>query len=70
MNHANPFKGEKLKRIRIKHLYSQTELARALKMLSRSSVGRWENNVERPNEENEMKLCEIFKVEKDYFRTV
>jgi transcriptional regulator with XRE-family HTH domain len=69
MNHANAFKGERLKKIRLLHGYSQRELAFHIGFLSvGGSIAKWELNRERPNDEKESRLCEFFKVEKDYFR--
>lgn len=69
MKHANPFKGEKLRKIRIEQCWSQRDLAYKLGFLSvGGSISKWELNRDRPTEYYEKKLCEFFKVSEDYFR--
>ena len=69
MKHANPFKGSKLREIRLKQCYSQAQVGKAIGYqpipgcLSAFELGR-----QRPPEHIEQKLCEFFKVENDYFR--
>lgn len=69
MNHANAFKGDKLRKIRTLHGYSQRELAWHIGFLSvGGSISKYELNRDRPTPEREAKLCEFFKVSNDYFR--
>ncbi len=51
--------GEMLKRFRQKKLWSQADLAHRIGTTP-VSVGRWENNITRPNLHFQQQLCEIF----------
>ncbi len=51
--------GEILKRLRQEKLWSQAELAHRIGTTP-VSVGRWENNITRPNLHFQQQLCEIF----------
>lgn len=69
MGHANPFKGAKLRALRKKELLSAKYIdIKVLGYLSGNNVNKFENGRTRPSEDIEQKLCEFFKVPKDYFR--
>ena len=68
MNHANTFRGQKLKKIRTLCGFTQGELGHYMGYISRSPITKFEAGRDRPNNEMEAKLCKFFKVEPDYFR--
>ena len=70
MNHANPFHGTRLKELRAKVGYSQHQLSLKLGSWAGtgSQISRYEIGKQRPSDETEQKLCEVFGVEFDYFR--
>lgn len=66
---ANIFRGHKLKELRIKANISQVTLGIKLGFSDiRGTISKFELNKVRPTQEVEEKLCEYFKVSKDYFR--
>lgn len=70
MGHVNAFKGTKLRAIRKKELLSAKYIGiKVLGFVSGHNVNKYENGRIRPPEDVEQKLCEFFKVDKNYFRT-
>jgi len=65
---ANAFKGDRLKAIRNHWGFTRAELAKLVQFAQPASIGHLESNRHRPTPEKEAKLCEVFKVESDYFR--
>ncbi len=65
---VNRFRGEKLNVLRKSRNVTPLELSKFLGYNSNTTVRNFELNKHRPPAEIETRLCEFFKVEKDYFR--
>lgn len=65
--HANHFRGERLKDIRLSRGLTRHQLGKVFGF-TESWVRNYETGKNIPPDENEKKLCEYFNVDKDYFR--
>lgn len=61
--------GKKLKVERIKHNYTQKELAQMLN-IAQPNISDWENNISRPEYEHLIKLSKIYKCTTDYLLNI
>lgn len=58
--------GEKIKKLRLEHTISQTELAEHL-FVTRQTISRWERGQTMPNTENIAQLSKFFEVDTNHF---